>query len=509
MVLLKQIEQGMSGLLGSSGGDDASSAEIRLLTCDSREVVPGTLFVAVRGFRTDGHRHIAGAVDAGAVAVVCEEYPEALDPAVRYLLVDDSRTALADASRVFHGDASGQLMIIGVTGTNGKTTTSRLITSMLNSAGTPAGYIGTGLCRIGAEEITLDRTTPEAHELQALFRRMLDAGCRAVVMEVSSHALVLKRVHGIRFRVAVFTNLTPEHLDFHRSMDDYAEAKRLLFDQLTPDGFGVVNADDPHAGFMVSGLSPERVLCCSIDGGASTCPPDRRVEAEINSMTASGTLATIDFPGGRLPVAVSMPGVFNVMNLLEAFATGVGIGIEPAGILRGLEATEAVEGRMERIWSPDRSRCAVVDYAHTPDALQKALEALRAITPPGSGLTVVFGCGGNRDRLKRPEMGRIAADLADRVILTSDNPREEDPEAILDEIEAGMPGRAHLRIGDRAEAIRRAVEGLGDGDLLLVAGKGHEKYQEIAGKKHYFSDQEILATCLESRGQRGGAKEQL
>ncbi len=507
MVMLGEIEQGIGGFLGSRGVADAASIAVSIVTCDSREVLPGALFVAVRGFRTDGHRHIAGAVASGAAAVVCEEYPQECLPSARYILVEDARAALADVARTFYGDASGKLLIVGVTGTNGKTTTSRLVTSMLNSAGIPAGYIGTGLCRIGEEEITLERTTPEAHGLQSLFRRMLDAGCRAAVMEVSSHALVLKRVHGIGFRAAVFTNLTSEHLDFHESMEHYAAAKRLLFDQLTPDGFAVVNSDDAHSGFMAGALSTDRVLCCSIEGAASACTPDRRIAAEISSMNVDGSMATICFRGERIPVTVALPGTFNVMNLLEAFAVGVGLGLEPSTVIRGLAGASAVGGRMERFWSPDRSRCGVVDYAHTPDALQKALEALRAITPAGAGLTVVFGCGGNRDRLKRPEMGRIAADLADRVILTSDNPRDEDPEAILDEIEAGMAGRAHLRVSDRAEAIRRAVEGLGDGDILLVAGKGHEKYQEVAGKKHAFSDQDILAACLEKRGQAGDSKE--
>lgn len=508
MVSLKDIEQGIDGLLGCRRDVDPAAVGVALVTSDSREVAPGALFVAVRGYRTDGHRHIAAAVAAGAVAVVCEEYPQDCRPGVRYIQVADARSALADAARVFHGDASGRLMLIGVTGTNGKTTTARLITSMLNSAGIPAGYIGTGLCRIGSRDIVLERTTPESHELQALFRRMLDAGCRAAVMEVSSHALVLKRVHGIRFRAAVFTNLTPEHLDFHENMAAYAEAKRLLFGQLTPDGFGVVNADDPHASFMVSGLSPDRVFRCSLDTGGVSGAVGQCIDAEIESMTVEGSRATIEFGGLRLPVTVPLPGAFNVMNLLEAFAVGVGLGLEPDMALRGLSSGDAVPGRMERIWSPDRSRCAVVDYAHTPDALQKVLEALREIVPPGAGLTVVFGCGGNRDRLKRPEMGRIAADLADRVILTSDNPRDEEPESILDEIAAGMAGRAHLRVSDRAAAIRRAVEGLGDGDILLVAGKGHEQYQEVAGKKHYFSDQEIIAACLETSGSAGEVKEQ-
>ncbi|NTU59401.1 MAG: UDP-N-acetylmuramoyl-L-alanyl-D-glutamate--2,6-diaminopimelate ligase [Chlorobiaceae bacterium] len=507
MAHFNEIVAGIGGLLEIRGG--AVVTEITGVTSDSREVMPGALFVAVRGFSTDGHLHIDGAIEAGAVAVVCESYPQLLRPSVRYILVDDARKALADASRIFFGNASDRLMIIGVTGTNGKTTTSRLITAMLNRAGIPAGYIGTGLCRIGTRDIPLERTTPEASGLHALFRQMLDEGCVAAVMEVSSHALVLDRVHGIRFRAGVFTNLTPEHLDFHETMQQYAEAKRLLFDRLTDDGFGVVNADDPQAEFMAGKLPSGRIFCCSVAGNGSICDPDRRLVAGISGMTVDGSVATVEFRGKRMPMKVSLPGAFNVMNMLEAFAVGVGIGLDPDVVLEGLAGADAVDGRMERIWSPDRSRCAVVDYAHTPDALQKALETLRDITPEGSNLVVVFGCGGNRDRQKRPVMGRIAVELADRVILTSDNPRDEEPESILDEIEAGMEGRAHLRIADRAEAIRQAVAGLEKGDILLVAGKGHEQYQEIGGRKLHFSDRETLAACLENRQTAMDVKEKL
>ncbi len=500
MVRLNEIEQGIGGILGCRGAAGGPETGISLVTSDSRAVVPGALFVAVRGFRTDGHRFIAAAEAAGAAAVVCEEFPEICNPRVRYLQVRDARTALADAARIFYGCASDRLMIIGVTGTNGKTTTSRLITSMLNSCGIPAGYIGTGLCRIGDRDMVLERTTPEAHELQALFRRMLDAGCKAAVMEVSSHALVLGRVHGIRFQAAVFTNLTPEHLDFHETMDRYAAAKQRLFGMLTADGFGVVNTDDPYAGVMSGGLDPGRLYCCSIAGMPTSCPSGYGISADIFSMGVGGTDLAISFRGERFASRVELTGAFNVMNLLEAFAVGIGLGLDPKAALSGLRHAPAVPGRMERVWSPDRSRCAVVDYAHTPDALQKALETLRVMRPPGAQLVVVFGCGGNRDRTKRPVMGRIAGELADRVILTSDNPRDEDPEAILDEIESGMAGRAHLRISDRAEAIGRAVAGLGAGDILLVAGKGHETYQEVAGEKHYFSDQDILADCLARGG---------
>ncbi len=497
MVLLDDLIAALGALIERRGA--CGPRAVTGVTCDSRQVAPGAVFVAVRGFSADGHRFVGAAVEAGAVAVVCEALPAERADSVCWLLVPDARKALAELSKAFYGNASDALMIVGVTGTNGKTTTARLITSMLNASGISAGYIGTGLCRIGSRDIPLERTTPESNGLHDLFRQMLDAGCRAAVMEVSSHALVLDRVHGLSFRAAVFTNLTPEHLDFHATMEEYAEAKRLLFDRLDEEGFAVVNADDPRASFMTANLPPERVFCCSTGGGASFCDSARRFDVSVSEMSVEGAKAEVTFRGRTMAMQVPLPGAYNVMNMLEAFAVGVGLGIDPETAMRGLAAADAVDGRMERIWSRDRSRCAVVDYAHTPDALQKALEALRALTPAGSKLAVVFGCGGNRDRQKRPEMGRIAAELADRVILTSDNPRDENPEAILDEVEAGMAGRAHLRIADRAEAIRRAVGELCSGDILLVAGKGHETYQEIRGVKQHFSDRERLEECFARR----------
>lgn len=505
MVTVAELAAGTEGVLdrrGACGGQPVAG-----VTCDSRQVVAGSVFVAVRGFSTDGHLHIDEAIEAGAVSVVCEVLPVLCHPSVCYLLVNDARKALADLSRLFFGNASGALMIIGVTGTNGKTTTSRLVTSMLNAAGVPTGYIGTGLSLIGDRQITLERTTPEAPGLHDLFRQMVDAGCRAVVMEVSSHALMLARVHGLRFRAAVFTNLTPEHLDFHLTMESYAEAKRLLFERLDDDGFAVLNADDPHAVFMAKSLSMDRIYCCSVGENASLCEPHRRFVANITSMSAEGSMVELSFNERTMSMAVPLPGAYNVMNTLEALSVGIGLGLDPETALSALAGAEAVPGRMERLWSRDRSRCAFVDYAHTPDALRKALETLRAIRPADAKLMVVFGCGGNRDRQKRPEMGRIAAELADRVILTSDNPRDEDPETILDEIEAGMAGCAHLRIADRAAALRLAVAELGKGDLLLVAGKGHERYQESGGRRLFFSDRDELLVCFETSQPVTEAKE--
>ncbi len=474
-------------------GNTLAGGSIGMVTCDSREVLPGSLFVAIKGYCDDGSRFINSAIERGAAAVICEEFPTTLISSCLYIKVSDARKALAEAARILYGKASDQLLIIGVTGTNGKTTTARLITAMLNACGIPAGYIGTNLCRIGELDIVLERTTPEAPGLHALFSKMVDAGCRAVVMEVSSHALVLQRVFGLRFHAALFTNLTPEHLDFHHSMQEYASAKQQLFDQLSVEGFAVFNRDDSYAEQMADRIAHDKIYSCSLQHGV---PPlllcGRHFEATVLESTLVSSSVEIHFPDARMTMLVGLPGRFNVMNELEAAAIGTGMGLAPEEICRSLSAVSMVEGRMERVGESPEGWSAFVDYAHTPDALFKALEALKELKSDGSRLVVVFGCGGNRDRTKRPEMGRIASEMADEVVITSDNPRNEEPEWILDEIEGGITGDHYMRISDRAEAIRRAVQILQKGDVLLVAGKGHEKYQEIAGEKHFFSDRDFI-----------------
>lgn len=493
--------------LAIAGEPDASVA-VRNITIDSREVQPGSLFVAVRGYCTDGHRFISGAVERGAVVVICEEFPPVLASSCLYIQVADARKALAGAARIFYGNAADHLKIIGVTGTNGKTTTARLITAMLNANGIAAGYIGTNLCLIGDSSVPLDRTTPEAHELHALFSLMVEAGCRVVVMEVSSHALVLQRVYGIRFHAALFTNLTMEHLDFHTTMDEYASAKQQLFDQLAPDGFAVFNSDDSFAAQMASRVSPDKLYCCSLQGGSPPLAQCRHhFKADILEGTLASSVVALHFPERVLTMQVGLPGSFNVMNVLEAAALGIGMALSPEEICHSLSAIPTVEGRMERVGDGSLGYSVFVDYAHTPDALFKVLETLRHLKPASSRLLLLFGCGGNRDRSKRPEMGRIASEVADVVILTSDNPRDEDPEVILDEIARGMRGGDYMRTSDRAEAIAQAVAMLREGDVLLVAGKGHERYQEIAGKKYPFSDQEHLITTMRKKGANYSAKE--
>jgi UDP-N-acetylmuramyl-tripeptide synthetase len=474
-------------------GNTCCKEGIHQVTCDSREVVPGSLFVAIKGYCKDGYQFISKAIEQGAIAVICEEFPPAIASSCCYIKVSDARKALAESARIFYGNASDRLLIIGVTGTNGKTTTAKLITAMLNASGISAGYIGTNLCRIGDLDIPLERTTPEAPGLHALFSQMVEAGCRVAVMEVSSHALVLQRVYGIQFHAALFTNLTMEHLDFHRSMQEYASAKQHLFDQLSPAGFAVFNSDDPYAAQMADRVAHEKIYCCTLQ---RELPPllscGRLFEAEILQGTLAASRVVLHFPDMAITMQVGLPGLFNVMNVLEAAAIGSGMGLPPEEICRSLSAVSSIEGRMEKVGESGQGWCVFVDYAHTPDALFKALDTLRELKPAGSRLVVVFGCGGNRDRSKRPEMGRIASEIADEVIITSDNPRYEEPEVILDEIEQGVTGAHCMRISDRAEAIRRAVLMLREGDVLLVAGKGHEKYQEIAGRKHFFSDQDLI-----------------
>ncbi|ABB24957.1 UDP-N-acetylmuramoyl-L-alanyl-D-glutamate--2,6-diaminopimelate ligase [Pelodictyon luteolum] len=496
-VALREILRGMGAYEVAAGQTDG--VMVRMLTNDSRVVEPGSLFVAVRGFAADGRGFIKDAIARGASAVVSEDFPMELalngPPCIR---VPDARRALSLAAAAYYGHPADRLRIVGVTGTNGKTTTARLISSILSMNGISCGYIGTGKAIIGDREIPLERTTPEAHGLHRLFRMMVDGGCRAVSMEVSSHALELGRVHGIAFQAAVFTNLTPDHLDFHPSMESYAEAKRKLFDQLAPGGIGIFNTEDPMATFMAARVAEEQRACCSLDAagfGGMRC--GLNYGAMVRREGVGSSVVALSFPEGVQPEEeFRLLGRFNVMNMLEAAAAAHQLGVPARDVAASLPGLQGVEGRMEQVEGPGFEGTAIVDYAHTPDALHQSLGTLRELLPPDGRLLVVFGCGGNRDRQKRPEMGRIAIEMADFSVITSDNPRDEDPEAILDEIEGGMGGGEHLRIPDRAEAIRTAVGMLRSGDILLVAGKGHECYQETHGRREHFSDREVLAAGI-------------
>ena len=459
--------------------------EISGISYDSRKTEPGDLFVAIRGFETDGHRFIGKAMEQGAAAVLCEDEPVAGIPAIR---TDNSRLALAVCSSVFFDNPAAEMRMIGITGTSGKTSVSLLLKHVLEeTCGSKVGLIGTVGIQIGDEELPADHTTPESYELQKLFRLMAEKGCSHVVMEVSSHALELDRVAGIRFDTAVYTNLSEDHLDFHGDMDHYAAAKRRLFSQCD---WACFNADDAWMPFM-----REHARCESILFGY-----DERADLRAENPRFLPDRVRFDtvWKEERIPTELRIPGTFSVHNALAVMAAALREGVSPEKTAAALRTAHGVKGRLESVPS-DGNYHILIDYSHKPDALEKVLKSLR---PTTSGrLICLFGCGGDRDRLKRPIMGRIAGDLADYVIITSDNPRTEDPEAILDEIEAGLAGTETpwVRICDRTEAIHRAIDLAGDGDVILLAGKGHEDYQVVGHEKRHMDEREIVAEYLKKR----------
>jgi UDP-N-acetylmuramoyl-L-alanyl-D-glutamate--2,6-diaminopimelate ligase len=475
---------------------DVSVQQIRY---DSRMVGPGDLFVAMRGTASDGHRFIQAAMRAGAIVVVVDDdaaLPDALfmHEGILKVVVPDARAALAQLSSNFYGRPADGLTIVGVTGTNGKTTTTHLVRSILEAHGTPTGLIGTIEYRIRGESIPATHTTPESLELNQLLAAMVTQGCAAAVMEVSSHALAMHRVDGIHFRAGVFTNLTQDHLDYHGTMEEYFRAKKRLFDQLGNDAVAVVNADDPSASRLVEG-SRSRVITYGTGDGVD-------VRATGIALTVGGSRCTVSFGGESLDVRSPLTGRFNVANILAACATGFGLGIPAGTVQMGIARVEAVRGRFEQVPAP-RGWTAVIDYAHTPDALENCLRTIRDVMPAGRDhrIITVFGCGGNRDRGKRPIMGRIAATLSDGTVVTSDNPRKEDPEAIIREILAGVGGTHAVRMeADRRKAIRMALADARAGDVVLIAGKGHETYQVVGDTKHHFDDREEVEAFIREQG---------
>lgn len=470
---------------------------------DSRVVHPGDLFIAIRGFRHDGHAFAGDAVRRGAVAVVAERRLD-LPAAVPQVVVVDSRLALAHLAAAFHAHPSQSLTLIGVTGTSGKGTTSHLIEAVLTAGGTPTGLIGTMGARIGAETVPLERTTPEAPDLQYLLRRMVDTGVRVVVMEVASHALALHRVAGCRFAGAVFTNLTLDHLDFHKTFDAYRDAKRMLFAMVEPDGFAVINADDP-SGRVMAAASRAGVVTYGITHPAQVRAADLRLHLH-------GADFTLTTPVDRRRVRLRLHGRFNVYNALAALAVARALSRDLAGAIDTLARFAGVPGRFEAV-DDGQPFGVVVDYAHKPDGLENVLVTARDFV--AGRIIVVFGCGGDRDRTKRPVMGQIAARLADVAIVTSDNPRSEEPGAIIDEILAGIresgAGSRQSQVEvepDRRRAIRRAVELARPGDMVIIAGKGHETYQEIKGVKHPFDDRVVARDALKRYRESGvGSRE--
>ncbi len=496
--LLRTVDA--AGSWGSAG-----DATVTSVAYDSRQAGPGSIFVALRGVKADGAAFARDAVKRGARAVVSEsEPPEAL--AVPWVRVSDARLALAALAAEFYGHPSRELTLVGITGTNGKTTTSYLLTSIFEAAGWQSGRIGTIGYRIGRREIDAARTTPEAPDLQRMLRDMVTQGCSACVMEVSSHALSLRRADHLRFAAAIFTNLTRDHLDFHGDMEQYFRAKRRLFELLPGDGVGVANLDDRRGAEFAA--VAKRPVTYAIDAPADVRPGPL-------SYSLEGLAFEARTPRGTLRLRSPLVGRPNAYNILAAAAAAMALDLPFTAIEQGVAALADVPGRFQLISGAGDDVRVVVDYAHTDDALKNLLETARPLAP--GRLITVFGCGGDRDRTKRPLMGAVAARLSDLVVVTSDNPRSEAPEQIIEEVKRGIvmpadrtppggqPPRKStpcLAIVDRKDAITHAVREARPGDLVLIAGKGHEKYQQIGDRTLPFDDVDVAREALARRRAR-------
>ena len=462
--------------------------EITGVTHDSRKVTPGCLFIAVTGFVTDGNRYIAMALEKGAAAVVTAVEPASEIP---YVLVDSDRRAMAAVGANYYGRPADAMCMIGVTGTNGKTSSTLLLKHVLEKTlGAKVGLIGTMENRIGDEVIPTERTTPESLELQALFARMRDAGCTHVIMEVSSHAIALDRVGGIRFRVGAFTNLTEDHLDFHKTMEAYCDTKAELFARCDK---AVANADDEWFS-RICRRSVCPVLTTSVKGAA-------QLQAKELELLSDGISFTAVNGQEKVKVTLPIPGKFTVYNALTVLGMALQLGVSLKAAAQALRTAEGVKGRVEVVPTPGKPYTVLIDYAHTPDGLENVLTSVRGFCK--GRLIAVFGCGGDRDPIKRPIMGRIGAEIADIAVVTSDNPRTEEPAAIIADIVKGidMEKNTCIVIENRPQAIHHAMDIAQKDDIIVLAGKGHETYQEIHGVKYHMDEREIVAAYLEEKGE--------
>lgn len=478
MKLLSDIlyKAGLEEVLGST------NLAISSICFDSRKAKKEALFIAVRGTQSDGHDFIQKAIDSGAAAIVCEVLPDEINNRITYVRVKNSSIALGIIAGNFFDNPSQELKLIGVTGTNGKTTTVTLLYHLFKSLGHKAGLISTVKNKINNEEVPATHTTPDAISLNELLRKMVVAGCQFVFMEVSSHAVVQGRISGLQFTGGVFTNITHDHLDYHKTFDEYIKAKKGFFDQLNEEAFAVVNKDDKNAMVMLQNCKAEKRTYAVKNIADYKC---KIIENHLN-----GLLLNID----GIDVWVKLIGSFNASNVLAVYATATLLKEDKTNVLTALSMLNSVEGRFQHLKSSN-GIIGIVDYAHTPDAVKNVLETIKDIRTGNETVITIIGCGGDRDAAKRPVMAKISCQYSNKVILTSDNPRSENPETILDEMQSGLDSvdkKKTLRITNRKEAIRTACAMAKTGDIILIAGKGHEKYQEINGVKHPFDDFEIL-----------------
>ena len=472
--LLKNVKP-----LGVTGD---AEVEITGVKIDSRQVKPGCLFVAMKGTQVDGHKFIPKAIELGAKAILCEDMPQELAQDVTYVQVASTEDAVGPVATLFHGDPTSKLKLVGVTGTNGKTTIATLLYNMFRKMGHKCGLLSTVCNYIEDEAVPASHTTPDAIELNELLERMANAGCEYVFMECSSHAIAQKRIGGLKFAGGMFTNLTRDHLDYHKTFENYRDAKKAFFDMLPKEAFAITNADDKNGLFMVQNTRAQ-VKTYSVRAMAD-------FRARIIECHFEGMYLEVD---GR-EVGVQFIGKFNVSNLLCVYGAAVMLGKQPEDILVVLSTLKSVAGRLEPIRSED-GITAIVDYAHTPDALENVLNAIHEVLNGKGQVITVCGAGGNRDKGKRPLMAQEAVKQSDKVIITSDNPRFEEPQDIINDMLAGLDAKQMkkvLSIADRKEAIRTAAMLAQKGDVILIAGKGHEDYQEIKGVKHHFDDREVV-----------------
>ncbi len=479
----------LTDLLNNSGvvqiiGD--TQLIISNLSFDSRNIESNSVFIAVKGSQSDGHQYIAQTIEKGAIAVVCEDLPEKLNKDVCYIKVENSSFALGEIASNFFDRPSEMLKLVGITGTNGKTTSVTLLFNLFRGLGYHVGLLSTISNRINENEIASTHTTPDAIQLNALLKQMVDSGCSHCFMEVSSHAIVQNRIAGLKFSGAIFSNITHDHLDFHKTFAAYIKAKKLFFDHLSEDAFALTNADDKNGKVMIQNTKASKYSYSLLTIADFKC---RIIENELH-----GLFLNID----GIETSTKLVGKFNAYNILAVYAASILLGEDKIEILKQLSILDAAEGRFEYIKSKNNIT-AIVDYAHTPDALLNVLKTIETIRTKTEQLITVVGAGGNRDALKRPVMAKIASEMSDMLILTSDNPRDENPEDILHQMEEGVDilyKRKILTIINRREAIKTACAMAKSGDIILVAGKGHEKYQEIKGIKHHFDDKEILTEFL-------------